>query len=462
MASNLSQHGRIRLLWDYLRTSFWFVPGILALAGLGLLLAARRMEGGFEAGGSSGSWWLYQGTAENARNLLSTLLASMITMAALVFSITMVVLTLAANQFGPRLVRNFMASPQTQFILGAFVMTIIYCLLALASAGGDGEGAYVSVSVALALTIGSVALLVFYLHMLGRSIVSETVIERVGRELDDMLEDMEPAGEAGPDPRPSAAAPDEGQQTGVRLGVARAGYVQAVRYDRLAALAAAADVQIALRFRPGDYLVEHGQDITVWPPELLTPELASDIRQCVLLGPQRTPVQDPEFPIRHLVEIAVRALSPGVNDPYTAAAVLGRLSAGLSRLMSRRIVWEPICDGESHARVFHSQASYATLIAASFDQIRQNATDKPLILIHLTEAIWRVAEHARLDVQLDALDDQLQRMRRSLEAVPEPSDRSDVERRLADAAAAVQRRRRELEAERQGPGAHGPRGEPAA
>lgn len=167
------------MIWDRLRTSFWFVPSLMALAAAGLMMLTLAVERRLDLPSSGSPWFLYVGDPGDAEGVLSTLLAAMITMASLVFSITMVVLTLAASQFGPRLIRSFMANLQTQLVLGAFVMTIVYCLLALPAIEAreeSGRLAYVSVTVALALTVISVGLLVLFLDSLARSIVSETVI----------------------------------------------------------------------------------------------------------------------------------------------------------------------------------------------------------------------------------------------------------------------------------------------
>ena len=176
----------------------WFVPSLLGLGAFGLVAVTVAIERSLTTPALE-RWYLYTAAPADARAVLTTILSSMITMASLVFSITMVVLTLAASQFGPRLIRNFMANPQTQLVLGTFVMTIIYCLVVLPTldaSSGTEPRAFVSVSVALGLTVVSMGLLVLFLHSLARSIVSETVIERVGGELDSFLDALGPLGES--------------------------------------------------------------------------------------------------------------------------------------------------------------------------------------------------------------------------------------------------------------------------
>lgn len=151
--------------------------------------------------------------------------------------------------------------------------------------------------------------------------------------------------------------------------------------------------------------------------------LRKEILKAIIVGVHRTPVQDSEFGIRHLVEIGVRALSPGTNDPYTAVAVVHRLSASLSRLMGRALPTGVFRDEDGAVRVVCPRPSYASLTGAALDQIRQNGADKPLVVIHLLEALARIAEHASLPSQVAVLLEQLETIEE--DAGREIANRSD-------------------------------------
>jgi uncharacterized membrane protein len=361
----------------------------------------------------------------------------MITMTSLVFSITMVVLSLAASQFGPRLIRNFMASPHTQIVLGTFVMTILYCLIVLAAIGwqgSEGMSPFSTITIAIALMAVSVALLVLFIHTLARSIVSETVIERVGRELDEILDEIEPLPSRLPQDDPEDALPKDFEQRSACFGPDVSGYVQGIEFDQLIETGQSYGIMIALHFRPGDYLAKGGRGIAICPREHDGPALREKILGAIVMGAHRTPVQDPEFSIRHLVEIGVRALSPGVNDPYTAVAVVHRLSASLSHLMGRALPPGVFRDKSGMVRVVCQQPSYASLTEAALDQIRQNSADKPLVVIHLLEAVARIAEHVRLPSQVQVLLKQLQTIEEDAgREVANGSDRADVKARVEKA-----------------------------
>jgi uncharacterized membrane protein len=285
----------------------------------------------------------------------------------------------------------------------------------------------------------SLVLLVVFIHTLARSIMSETVIDRVGRELDDGISQLEPAAEDA-QPSPDAQLPTDFEAESAYFGPAQAGYVLAIGFARLVEIAEEADVVVGLHFHAGDYVAGGGQSIAVYPASRCDAELAGRIHRTITTGIGRTPVQDLEFSMRHLVEIAVRALSPGINDPYTAVAALHRLSASLSRLMAKALPEGVFRDARGSVRVFCPQPTYASLIHAAFDQIRQNGASTPLIVIHLLEAMIRVSEHARLQTQVEALRDQYRAVVEAAgRGIASPSDQEDVKRRFERLRRALER-----------------------
>lgn len=434
---------RLRTAWDSLRTSFWFVPSVMMVLASGLAAFGFWLD--FSLSGRSERqvpWWVYFSRPDDARDVLSTILSSMITMTSLVFSVTIVVLSLAANQFGPRLIRNFMASPQTQVVLGTFVMTILYCLIVLGSIGrrgSEGPFPFSTVTMAIVLMAVSIILLVFFIHTLARSIVSETVIERVGEELDELLDELEPLPANTPQDEPEDAIPEDVERRSAYFGPAVGGYIQGVEFEQLVEIGRSCDAVIGLRFRPGDYVAKGGRAIAVFPRERDGRVLREKILSAIVMGVHRTPMQDPEFPIRHLVEIGVRALSPGTNDPYTAVAVVHRLSASLSRLMELALPPGVFRDENGVVRVICPRPSYMTLTGAALDQIRQNGADKPLVVIHLLEAIARIAEHVTLPSQVKMLREQLRIIGEDAEReIASPADQADVRERIEKTYRAVE------------------------
>lgn len=426
----LSRGNAARAAWDAVRTSLWFLPAVMGACAPLLTFLALSLDVRLgQSPQASLPGVIYVSPSGQARDLLATVLTSMITMASLVFSITMVVLTLATSQFGPRLIRNFMSRLKTQLVLGTFVTTIVYCLLLLSFIGPDDGGvmhAYLSVSIAIGLTITSVALMVLHIHALASSIMSETLIESVGRELDHGVRDLRPLGQAAD---PDEALPDDFDDRAAFFGVGASGYAQAIEVHRIIAAARSADVLVGLNLRAGDFVVQNGRAFGIYPADRATPRLVAAISGAITLGVHRTPVQDLEFSIRHLVEIAVRALSPGINDPYTAVSVINRLSASWCDLLQRSVPPGVFLDDAGVLRLVCPRPTYGNLLNASFSQIRQSGPDKPIILIHLLKALEAMHHCATTPDQHAALQDQVRAiLEDARREIPNSADREQVSR----------------------------------
>lgn len=415
---------RLRLTaWiEQIRDAFWALPALLVVVGLVLGEALVVVE----QHGLVSPWllngWLYGGGESGARTLLGAIAGSSIGVAGTVFSITIASLALASNQMGPRLLRNFTRDRGDQLTLGMFLGVFCYALLDLRAARGTNEGRFVphlAVSVAVVLAVGCVAALVSFVHHASSRISVDVVIDLVHeglcRTLDRLTEDVA-APRSHPDLEPMTA----------RLADTRRGYVQSVNADALADWAEAHGAQLRLRLKPGDY---------VFPgrPVLAASRVGEGLDQLLLagvsVGSRRTASHDMEFDVRQLVEVAVRALSPGINDPLTAISVLDRLGGALCRLKGRHLATGLTWRGDQVV-VARNAVSYDDLTDAMFHLIRQNAAGTATVLIHCLEVLTAVCEveddpnrrgalrrHGDL-VSADGLRD-----------IPNPSDRADLETR---------------------------------
>jgi uncharacterized membrane protein len=186
---------------------------------------------------------------------------------------------------------------------------------------------------------------------------------------------------------------------------------------------------VRLDFRPGDFVVDGDKRVFVLPTPDDPERVRREIDRFIVSGQERTPTQDLEFAIRHLVEVAVRALSPGINDPYTAIAVIDRLRGGLSRLCKKQLPPAVMLDGNGQVRLTRRVTTYAGTVDAAFDQIRQAGSAKPAILIHMLEAVSAVAEHTKTDEQRSALARHAALVREAgMRDVSQLEDREDLER----------------------------------
>lgn len=391
--------------WDAVRTSLWLVPGLLFAAGAGLAFTMVGVDAGIGPGDLGNRWWLTSGGGQDAANLLSTLLTAIITMASMAFSVTVVALSLAANSYGPRMIRLFRADMHTQLALGIFVMTIVYLLIVLQSIRGEmsqAEVPHLSAFLGVLLSLVCVLALLSFIQGVARSIVADDLVRRVRREFDGAIADL-------PDREARAQdwqLPAQFADQAAHLRLPREGYVQSVDYDDIVAWAARNGCVVELQFRPGDFVVQGDRKVRVFPPPADPERARREIERFIVSGQNRTPTQDLEFSVRHLVEIAVRALSPGINDPFTAIAVVDRLRGGLARLAQKSLPDEAMFDEAGQLRIVRRTNCYAGVVAAALNQIRQAGASKPAVLIHMLGSLGELAEHIRTVGQKDALEHQ--------------------------------------------------------
>ncbi len=424
--------------WYRLRSSFWFVPATMACLAVALAFSCVALDRTFTDDWLQLVGWSYSGGAEGASLVLSTVAGSMIAIAGTVFSMTLVALSLASSQLGPRLMRNFMRDTANQVVLGTFVATFVYCLLVLRTIRRADEVAFVphlSVSIGVLLAIVSVGVLIYFIHHISVSIQADQVVARVGRELDGGIDSLFPGdfGSPGSDasrPIIEANLPAVFAGDAAVVSALNDGYLQLIDADVLMALASKEDLLIRLERRPGHYLIKGRAMLMVWPAERVTETLTAKLQAAFVLGNQRTAAQDVEFSFQQLVEIALRALSPGINDPFTAVACVDRLGSALCRLARRDIPSPLRYDSEGRLRVIAPGSTFTGIVDTAFNQIRQSGRSNPAVVIRMLDAIGEIADHVHCSQDADCLQRHVNMIiKGAREAVPDPEDVSAVETR---------------------------------
>jgi uncharacterized membrane protein len=375
--------GRRRVLWDYLGGALWVLPTVSVVV---FLLAGAVLSRVEVDEGSPLADLAFQGSADDARSLLIVVSSTMITVTGLVFALTIVALQIASGQYSPRLLRNFMRDRGTQLVLSIFVGAFAYSTAGLYTVGvqGSGEGAFVprlAVSGSLALALASVGVLIYFIHHLAHSIQIDTIVSQVERETRSVIEDVYPdqagyreAEERRPDP-PLAA---------VGLPAPRSGYLQAVDPEPLVGRAAADDLVIVLARQVGDHVVAGTPLAWAWSRSATRPPpgagaLGRALADAVQVGFERTMVQDVGFGIRRLVDIANKALSPAINDPYTGVQAVHHLSVLLCDLAHRRLGDWMVRDDQGELRVAVPRPSFPDYLRLGTAQIRRFGAGEPAI-----------------------------------------------------------------------------------
>jgi uncharacterized membrane protein len=381
--------------WDRIRSSLWFIPTVMAIASVLLAFISVALDRPV-TNWLLRSWgWTFTGGADGASAVLGIIAGSMITIAGVVFSMTLVALSMATSQLGPRLLRGFLRDTRTQVVLGTFVATFLYCLLVLLTIRRAEEVAFVphvSITLGVCFAVASVGVLIYFIHHVSVSMQANEIVARVGRELFAGVDRLFPEhiGQGAPPMTtvpPDAAFLDAFDREARPIPASADGYLQFVDTDALLKLAMQKDMVIRLERVPGHYVVAGGPLILAWPGERVTDLPPHKVNAAFALGNQRTSGQDIEFAVAQLVEIALRAISPGVNDPFTAITCVDHLASALSRLATRDMPVPYRYDSTDQLRVIAPGSTFAEVTDMAFNQIRQNARSSAAVTIRLLETI---------------------------------------------------------------------------
>lgn len=381
----------IRWLWSRLNANYWFYPALFSI-GAGLLAFAMIWldRSGFAE-------WLNRvpeivpARPDGASNMLTVIAGSMIGVASTVFSITIAAVAYASGTYGPRLLTNFMEDKGNQLSLATFIATFVYAITVLRTVRAEDEVAasaaeeaasalpgfvpQLSLLVAYALMALSVAVLVYFLNHIPASIRINTVLEGIGRRLIDQVREDFAQPDSGQEPPPAPA--------GTPVMTRATGYVQVIDFDALEKLAVHHGCTIALKLRTGDFVHAGMAMAELGGGKVRQEDIAEEFFDAFRLGATRTPEQDPDFLIDELVEIALRALSPGINDPFTAITALHWLGAATAELGTRDLTKDARDPAETR-RVFPLPDGFAHYVARGFGKVRGAvATSAPAALVAL-------------------------------------------------------------------------------
>lgn len=435
---------RLLNLWEKLRSSYWFLPSVMALGAIACALFLGLLDRTWNAGLSEAFALLPGNEPEGARAFLSTVAGATITVTGVVFSVTIVALSLASQQFGPRLLASFMRDRGNQAVFGSFIGTYLYCLLVLRAIRGTGASGFVphlSLLLAFFLALFSVAVLIYFIHHVAESIQAMTVIANVSVDLHQAIRRQFPLPAAA---IPGAWEPADGglpegfEREALPVAAPASGYVQAVDEAGLLAHAARHDLLLQFQARPGDFVV-HGTPLgRAWPRDAAA-VVIEELRGGFIIGAKRSAEQDIEHLLNQLTEVAVRALSPGVNDPYTAINCVDYLGAAFCELAGRSFPTPERRDDDGRLRLLLRPPSFAGLLDAAFDLLRQHGRTSAAVTLRLLETLAVIAGCTTGEEQRRALLRQAGMIEQgSHEGLPEAADRQLAHQRYLEIFAVIE------------------------
>ncbi len=420
--------------WEALRTTLWLVPAVLVLLAGVMFLVTNALDHRAQSGAITMPAWINSGGPDAARTVLIAIASSVITVVGVVFSITILALTLASTQFGPRMLRNFIRDFGTQITLGTFVATFVYCVVALGSVSSEPSVfvPHLAVTVALGLTLVDLCVLIYFIHHVATSIQITNVIHGIAKDLGRAIDTTLAERANAPSP-PDVVAMSPGEvlrrldEAGGEVLAGSSGYLQAIGHRRLVRIAQRSNAVVKIVHRPGHFLVQGRPLAVVWPTDA-APTIERELRRAHVVGPARTLAQDLQFAIDQLVEIAIRALSPAVNDTFTAMTCIDWLGDAMCKLLAGGLPSGIHRDSNGEIRVIEVALSYDKAINRAFDKIRQAGHGMPAVLIRQLQNLEKMSEYATNPEQRGVIARQADMLlRAALESVAEPNDVADVE-----------------------------------
>lgn len=399
---------KILFLWGELKSTFWFIPTLIIVfsiaAAVGFITLDNQIQYVPEGLFSN----VFAASTESARSILSTIATAMIGVAGTVFSITLVALTLASSQFGPRLLRNFMLERINQIVLGTYISTYVYCLIVLNAVKENDNLSFIptiSVFVSILAAIANIILLIIFIHHISLSIQADKIISDISESLSKSIKKLYPEKiekEVAQVEPPNTEELKQQFQYSISLKASKNGYIQYVDYDRIFSKASEHHGLIELNFRPGNYVIENQQIGNLYSTEEISQEtvkvnpnhyLDSDF----IIGNARTPQQDIEFSVHQMVEVADRALSPGINDPYTAITCIDNLTSIICQLSTVKFHSKYSYDEDGVLRVIANHLDFDGILNSAFNHIRQYSNNNAPVAIRLIEALVTIHNYTELE-----------------------------------------------------------------
>ncbi len=422
--------------WSNLRSSFWFMPSMIVVASIALAAVL------IEADAAVSNQWLAQwprlfGTgAEGARGMMSTIAGSMMTVVGVTFSMVLMVLAMASSQYTSRILRNFIRSRITQIVLGIFAGNFTYCLIVLRTIRSGDEGAFVpnlAVSFGFVLALGGVGTLIYFIHHIASSIQASSIIASVAQETIAAVDRLFPVnlgeGAGDDDDEQPLRPPSERKWRAVMAD--ESGYVQSVDNAALIRLARDRKTIVWMDHGIGEFVVQNTTLASLAleePPDQATIDA---LLETFSISRHRTVDQDAAFGIRQIVDIALKALSPGINDTTTAIMCIDYLTAIMARIAQRQIPSSRRYE-EGELRVFAKGPTFESLLAESFDQIRSNAKGDVAIMSRMLGALQTIASLTSSSNRRRLLSEQVQWIAELAECSLESAhDSARINKRLA-------------------------------
>ena len=409
----------IKILQD-LRASYWFIPSLMAFSAFLLSFFMQWLDAYYDVASLTNISWLTTTNAEGARSVLTVIAGSVMGVAGVTFSITIVAVSYASANFGPRLIGNFMRDRGNQLTLGTFIAAFVYCLMILrtvesgtsddASQSFDAFVPHLSILMALALALASISVLIYFIHHVPETINVGNIAAKIGTDLrTGIIETFPNPSKLQPDTRDKSLSWEKALKDyrHSKIYADSTGFIQTLEETRLGEIVSKHKLLIRVQYRPGDFVITQDPILEVWSKSEINDEVKKSLQACYAVGQHRTAHQNVLFLVDELVEIIARALSPGVNDPFTAITCLNWLKAATAcfALRPEHENWPSDSDP-----VQLSPISFERFVSAIFDQSRQYVCKDRNVSLHVMIILTETAVLLQPGSKQDVLLKQIQKL----------------------------------------------------
>lgn len=419
---------------DRVRSTYWFLPLIMTIVSMVFAALLLKIDQQIPNALLDDKWYILHIDPSSVHSTLISIAGTALGVIGVVFSITLVPLTIAASQYGPILIRSFLRDTTTQFVLGTYSSTIGFCVIVLMSFQFDSDSSNVpliSVTFAILMLLVSLGMLLYFFHHVAEGLQASKIIENVGNEIEREIR-IERLFSKYHENRDEFEEDEKKLrsivvQNGKAVLATKSGYIRAIDYDGLLKIAEKNNMIFYLKHLAGDFVTPGDQLLLTWPASHEVPELPTHINRSYILGDNRTMQQDIEYGMTSLVIIASRALSPAINDPITPTMCLHRLGVALSMLAECKPKSSYHRDSVQKLRVIADPISFERMAGVSFNLIRQYGRCNADVMISILKTINSVAAHVHTDTEKDIL---LRHAQLALEdsdlSLPSPYDKERV------------------------------------
>jgi uncharacterized membrane protein len=390
-----------RHFWDRMTVNFLVIPAIMGIGGMLLAWSMFWLDGQIPNEVLDTSHFIVSGSVGELRGYLFAMATTVLTTAGVVFTLLTLPLSTVASQYGSRLLRVFLGDRTTQLILGIFVASFVYCVtgaMIIPPADIVSEGPQLTMTVGLYLIVASFASLILLIQHISTMLQAPNIAAGAGGELLDVVRKTNLVeGRIGEDQHQTGTGlPDSLKEAEAHLVHAgKPGYIQYIDLDYLLPLVRKKDIIIRLVHKPGDFVGNGIVIALVWPANRVDNELERGIINTFHLGNQRTPPQDLEYAVNQLTEMAVRAMSPAINDPFTAMTCLDYIGNGLALFIRHGPISPYIYDRDGRLRIVFDPVTFDTLLSAAFDMLRHASCHNSMVLLHMLETINIISQETK-------------------------------------------------------------------